>query len=478
MLKIKKINVLLLSLFIIPSNLFIGQELENTRNTKQEQKSIIDFETGYYHSGIIINTDNDQYGDEVWMWGYNQDGELGNITPEQYSNTPIKVEGLPEGNIINLELNEASSGVSIDIDNDGIADEIWVWGSNWADESSVGIGEVPIKLNLTPGNILDFEMSKYLNGGVILDVNKDGYGDEVWMWGNNLNGQIGTGETSYSVELDQTQATWVRGYPIDLELGYKNSAVIIDTNNNNNGDEVWMWGDNEFGQLGKETEENYSSVPVKVKGLPEGNNISYKYLNLGLIGETGIVINNELWMWGNNDYGQLGKETIGIDETIPSIVSNLPKGTITNFELGNGFASVIIDNELWTWGNNQIGQLGNGDHNNNYTPQKVNNLPNDKIKMISNGENVTGVVINSSNWDSDDHLFMWGNNRYGQLGNGTNTSSSSPIEISLSNLPNTQSKSWLTESTWGKTTLAFIIIFILFILIMISFIIYKMFKKG
>ncbi len=479
MFKVKKINVLLLGLLIIaPVDSFVEQDFTSAKSN-DEQKDIIDFETGYYHSGIIVNNDNDEYGDEVWMWGYNQDGELGNITSkEQYSNTPIKVEGLPEGNIINLEINEASSGVSIDIDGDGIADEVWVWGSDWSDQSSEGVGEIPMKLDLNSGDILEFEMSKYLNGGVILDINKDGFGDQIWMWGNNLDGELGVGFNSSSFHLIQTKNTWLRGNPIDLELGYKNSAVTIDTNGDKKGDELWMWGDNEYGQLGVETEKPYSNVAIKVEGLPEGNDVDYDYLNLGLIGETGIVINNELWMWGNNDYGQMGVETINIDQKTPTKIPNLPKGTITNFELGNGFASIVIDNELWTWGNNQIGQLGDGTHENNYIPQKVNNLYDGDIEIISSGRNVAGVVINSSNWSSDDTLLMWGHNQYGQLGDGTNNSSSTPVEVSLKDIPSIPSENWLTESTWGKVTLSFIIILILLILIIIAFLIYKMFKNN
>ena len=81
--------------------------------------------------------------------------------------------------------------------------------------------------------------------------------------------------------------------------------------------------------------------------------------------------------------------------------------------------AIKTDGSLWTWGNNEYGQLGNGTTTNSSIPVKIM----DNVKMVSLGGRHGAAV------KADGSLWTWGNNEHGQLGNGTTTNSSIPVKI-------------------------------------------------
>lgn len=477
---LKKIGILSFGaiLLLTPTTTFAKRN--DALRTKNEinNKDIVDFETAYYHSGLIANTDKDKYGDEVWMWGNNEYGQLGYEGNDSYE--PIKVEGL-SGNIIDLELNQYSTGVSMDTDNNGIADEIWVWGGDDHYESGSNGSITPTKLDLKEGNIIDFEMSGYGNSGIILDTNYDGKGDEVWMWGLNFYGQLGVGWDSYREKPIKVENTWLRGNPIDLDLGFSHSGVIIDYNDDGLGDEVWMWGQNNYGQLGIGTNKDAHS-PTKVTKLPEGIEYNYRNLELGYFFESGIIVNDVLYMWGNNDYHQLGYETEIGYSNIPHEMDNQPKGYLSQVSIGRGYTSIIVDEKLYMWGNNKSGQLGSGNYEDNYKPTPVKFLLDFNIEYVCSGNDTVGAIAknnrgetthNNGYTDKGDMLYLWGNNSYGQLGNGSNSILLQPNYVNLSNIPNA-----IDTATMRTFMIVIVWIIVLLLLIIAGYLIYKIsFKK-
>ena len=158
---------------------------------------------------------------------------------------------------------------------------------------------------------------------------------------------------------------------------------------------------------------------------------SIKQVSLG--GEHSAVITNDgtndhLYTWGNNNSGELGRKG---DNKIPGEVIALNnKGTIKQVSLGfNHSAAITTDAErkdhLYTWGSNQYGQLGRDGENK--IPGEVN-FKEETIKLVSLGGFHSAVITNDL---INDHLYTWGRNNYGQLGIGTTDQKTIPQEVDI-----------------------------------------------
>jgi len=122
-----------------------------------------------------------------------------------------------------------------------------------------------------------------------------------------------------------------------------------------------------------------------------------------------------VWTWGNDGYGQLGDGTVNPDSPTPTKVSALDSQTITEIAAGR-YYSIALDNnaDVWTWGRDQDGQLGDGTVNpDNPTPTKVSALDSQTITEIAAGR------YHSIALDSEYHIWTWGSDSHGQLGDGT-----------------------------------------------------------
>ena len=202
---------------------------------------------------------------------------------------------------------------------------------------------------------------------------------------------------------------------IDLDDEYITDAWLVDQFVGNS---LFGWGYNNFGQLGNGTKTNYSS-PIQI-----GTLTNWKQVACGYLYTVAIKTDGTLWTWGYNRYGQLGNGT-GVYYSSPIQV-----GSLTNWKQvagGNSHTAAIkTDGTLWTCGYNQYGQLGNGTNTNYSSPIQVGALTN--WKQVAGGDSHTAAI------KTDGTLWAWGYNNYGQLGNGTTIYYSSPIQVgSLTN---------------------------------------------
>jgi len=126
--------------------------------------------------------------------------------------------------------------------------------------------------------------------------------------------------------------------------------------------------------------------------------------------------------WGNNSFGQLGNGTT-TGSSIPLKISSLTDVTA----MAGGYLHSLAlksDGTVWTYGYNSEGELGNGTTTNSSTPLQVSSLTG--VTAIAGGE------IYSLALKSDGTVRAWGYNADGELGNGTTTSSSIPVQVSQS----------------------------------------------
>ncbi len=179
---------------------------------------------------------------------------------------------------------------------------------------------------------------------------------------------------------------------------------------------LFAWGNNGVGQLGDGTQGNKSS-PVPIGAATNWTAIAFG-------GNTSICVRGgALFTCGNNGAGQLG------DGTILSKSSPVPIGAATNWTaVAGGFAINatalgIRGGALFSWGNNNTGQLGDGT-----TQAKSSPVP---IGAATNWTAIaaSGSATTASFGISGGALFAWGAGANGQLGNGTITNKSSPVPI-------------------------------------------------
>lgn len=126
-----------------------------------------------------------------------------------------------------------------------------------------------------------------------------------------------------------------------------------------------------------------------------------------------LALSNEgiVWAWGDNQSGQLGDGTRGTMRSFPLPVEGLSK--VISIAAGSQFSVALkSDGTVWTWGDNEFGQLGNGsDYVNMVHPVKVANL--EGIIAIAAGDKHVVALKN------DGSVWAWGNNSLGELGDGT-----------------------------------------------------------
>ena len=250
----------------------------------------------------------------------------------------------------------------------------------------------------------------------------------VFMWGLNNSGQLGDGTTtnkSNPTEITSNFPLLIGEKFTELSMGRNHSSVLT-----SNG-RVFTWGSNDLGQLGDGTRISRSNPTEITSNFSIGNNENIVNLIMGSYTSSALSSTGRVFVWGNNQNGQLGDGTT-IRRTIPTeITSNFPLligEKITQLSMGGDHSSVLTSNgRVFTWGLNDSGQLGDGTTVSTSSPIEItSNFPIDnseKISFLSLG------VSHSSAFSSNGRIFVWGRNGSGQLGDGTSVSKSIPIDI-------------------------------------------------
>ncbi|WP_348620451.1 fibronectin type III domain-containing protein [Paenibacillus polymyxa] len=177
---------------------------------------------------------------------------------------------------------------------------------------------------------------------------------------------------------------------------------------------VWAWGKSTKGQLGLgNTSDAYG--PTLIPTLSNINSVvAGKEFSLAL------DQNGEVWSWGDNATGQLGMSTYA-NRTVPVKIPGLKN--VVEIAAGNEHSMALkSDGSVWVWGSNVSGQLGlPAELDETPTPLKNDNLILIK-KIAANGDNSLALR-------DDDKLFSWGSNGFGQLGDGTQSTRYSPVQV-------------------------------------------------
>ena len=184
---------------------------------------------------------------------------------------------------------------------------------------------------------------------------------------------------------------------------------------------VRCWGSNEFGQLGDGTTiERTTPVPVD---LGEGKSA----LGISSGGSHTCVVLNDLSVkcWGQNSNGQLGDGTT-TDSSIP-VHAAMSGEDVISVSAGSYHTCAIMEGRsVMCWGDNWNGQVGDGSNADSLSPVEIEVPGNSSAVSLDAGAMHTCLGMN------DGSLFCWGFNAYGQLGNGGYSNSNSPMTTPLS----------------------------------------------
>jgi alpha-tubulin suppressor-like RCC1 family protein len=278
---------------------------------------------------------------KAYRWGYNGSNVLG-VTGMNQSATPMAVTG----NIVFKQIttgSEHTCGLSID----GLA---YCWGLNSSGELGDGTKVAKASPTLVTGG-LTFT-SIVAGSGATCAVATD---RALYCWGSNVLGQLGDGQPiAYGGGASSTVPKRVVGGLAAAQAGAGLQYACAVTTSN----QAMCWGSNngKFGN-GNSTD---SSIPQAVMGGLVARSISTGYAHSCL-----VTMTSEVWCWGDNHHGELGN-AVGSGSNKPVRAGgSLLAADVSAAGIGTGSGantcSVSADRLTVTcWGENDVGQLGNG----------------------------------------------------------------------------------------------------------------------
>ena len=351
----------------------------------------------------------------IRLVGYNPAGQLGQNNTTNYS-SPVQVgqdttSAWTEIMRIDAGAEAANNNqLSGAIKADG---SLWLWGGNYGSGMDAGSPggnySSPIQL---PGT-----WSRIAFGG---ESSWQGVRDDntLWAWGSNWGGALGQGQTpgqlgSSNSPLQIPGTTWATGSDKARQGNYGALAIRTDGT-------LWGYGysNKQLGLGGVQAPNAYGTSPMQVPGTGWDKLIGFGWLHSGC-----VKTDNTLWMWGNNEHGQLGT-----NQENPGTSSSPKQVPGTNWKQGTALMkstlAIRTDGTLWAWGGNDQGRLGL----NQSTPVKISSPT--QVGTDTDWGRVDGTRGSSVYAvKTDGTMWSWGYNYHGQLGQNSTTYYSSPVQI-------------------------------------------------
>jgi alpha-tubulin suppressor-like RCC1 family protein len=339
-----------------------------------------------------VTTDNRAY-----CWGRSSEGQLGNDTATIAGVTrPVAVVGT-----LRFRQISASSYTTCAVTTDYRA---YCWGINHLGQLGDGTTTPHRRPNPVAGGLRfrQVETGEEHTCGVTYPDNR------AFCWGNNFDGQLGNG----------THGVAYRTRPVAVAGGLtfrQISAGISHTCGTTTDDRAFCWGTNGFGQIGDSSKVSMRLKPTRVAGSRR-----YRQVDAGLRHTCAVTTGNRAFCWGHGSVGQLGNGTTAL--------TRWPKPVSGGFSFERVTVSTWLTcaettvNRAYCWGNNTSGELGDGTTTNRLTPVAViGGLSFSQLSAGAGhacGRTPAGVA------------YCWGyGGSYGELGNGTMASSSTPVPV-------------------------------------------------
>lgn len=342
--------------------------------------SIHSVSAGESHSLVLLNDGT------VWGWGSNSYDQLG-IEDPKGSVVPVQLQDLHDICVIS-----AGSNHTVALDAQGF---VWTWGQYGSHQT----------YRLNRGNTVVLSLSKPiilpgLNNIVMVasgnhhSLALDNLG-RVWAWGQNGYGQLGDGTVDATSE-----PVLIKGLDnvVSISAGALHSLALKSDGT------VWGWGNNLMRQLGPNLGREVLS-PSKIDGVENITQISGGFGHSVALAKDGRV-----WIWGVIDWTSIPEITddIVVDQYYDPTLLEFPSPAIA-VGSGSDHSIVLLENgQVWAWGTNTFGQLGNGTLFKNIEPSQVMGLP--TIRLLAAG-GYHNIVV-----DESGILWGWGLDEDNQVG--------------------------------------------------------------
>ncbi|MFO0601560.1 MAG: hypothetical protein U0324_00230 [Polyangiales bacterium] len=238
-------------------------------------------------------------------------------------------------------------------------------------------------------------------------------GGPAWCWGDNANGQVGDETTA-----PRSRPTLIAGvtWQSQVAAGGSSSCALVDTPSLFT---PRCWGANDAGQLGDGTMME-RRLPTATM-LPRGSFIRLGWSHGCLKRDSDLAV----VCWGANTFGQLGNSTRTASLAAVPVMG--AESAPLNLTVGS-FHSCLSQTTgaAWCWGHNGFGQLGDGTNADRAVATRVLRIA-DVNRIAAGGASVAAAggenAAHTCAALGDDTVQCWGSNGFGQLGDGTTTSS-------------------------------------------------------
>jgi len=344
---------------------------------------IVMMASGYSHTAAL------RVDGTVLAWGKNDFGQLGDGTTTGSRITPFQVSRLCD--IVAVTSGTAHTAV---LKRDGT---VWTWGSNqlFGDDTTTPTTEAQ-------ATGLSGILAIAAGDSHTVALKNDG---TVWTWGGNSGGQLGDGTKNFRVT--PVQVTGLSGV-VAIAAGLNHTVAV------KNDGSVWAWGYNSYGQLGDGTTTDRATA-TRVNGISGIIAITAGYYHTVALKGDG-----SMFAWGYNGSGQIG------DGTTTQQITPVPVNVFSTAVkvVAGGFHTMALksDGTIWGWGYNGYGQLGDGTTTQSWTTAV-------QVSGLSGTEALNAGVYCTMAIKNDGTAWAWGDNTYGQLGDGTTTQQTTAVQV-------------------------------------------------
>jgi alpha-tubulin suppressor-like RCC1 family protein len=321
-------------------------------------KDIARISASFWHACAI------KKGGSVHCWGSNEQGQLGHsggdmaCTNDDGASVPCN----PTPTQVGLPGGISAASVSVGLRYSCVATtggDVYCWGHNPFGQigQPLATASTPIPSRVTglPGRATQIAVADQGDSSCALLADRT-----VWCWGNSFRGGTGhdpSGDPACGTvtcnpvpkRIDDGHGMAFGGVDAIGIARYGGCALKAGA--------VFCWGDDSFGTLGNGAASAADPVPRLVSGLPAVRSIAFADLTVLAVAESGDV-----WSWGRNNFGTVGDGTIAGDGCTQACRWSPTKAKIANaarIAVGSATAvTLTTSGAIWIWGNNSSAQLG------------------------------------------------------------------------------------------------------------------------
>jgi len=285
---------------------------------------------------------------------------------------------------------------------------LWLWGVNGAGQLGDNTGDSKSSPVQTVSGGSDWKLVS-CGAYYTAAIKTDG---SLWLWGLNDYGQMGDNTTTNKSSPVQTVSAGTDWYLV--ACGDKHTAAIKTDGT------LWSWGKNSNGELGDNTTTNRSS-PVQTVSA----GTDWKLVSCSRYHTAAIKTDGTLWSWGSATNGYLGNNSTFPNQSSP--VQTVSAGTNWKYvNCGDKHTLAIkTDGTLWAWGRNSSSQLGDGTSMTRSSPVQTSSAGTNWSKIA----NIGPRSLSSGAFKTDGTLWVWGQGQYNQLDPNSTNNISNPVLI-------------------------------------------------